>query len=60
MINAQMMPFSCNGNLFTILFNYERASLRPNFEGRTYLRILKHTLGKGNESVPKIIYERYL
>jgi len=35
MINAQMMPHSCNGNVFTILFNYERASKRRDFEGRT-------------------------
>ena len=40
MINAQMMPFACNGNLFTILYNYERASKNKEFEGRTYLRIL--------------------
>ena len=26
MIHAQMMPFVCNGVLFTVLFNYERAS----------------------------------
>ena len=60
MINAQMMPHSCNGNLFTIIFNYERASKRHDFEGRTLLRILKHSLGKGNESTPEIVYERYL
>jgi len=55
-----MMPFSCNGNLFTILFCYERASKRKTFEGRTLLRILKHALGKGNAAVPEIIYEKYL
>ena len=35
MINAQMMPFVCKGIFFTVLFNYERASKRREFEGRT-------------------------
>ena len=54
------MPHSCNGNLFSILFCYERATKRPTMEGRTLLRIFKHSLGKGNESIPDIIYEKYL
>lgn len=58
MINAQMMPFVCKGVLFTILFNYERASRRRDFEGRTYLRILKHD--SKNPSEPEIVFKKYL
>lgn len=79
MINAQMMPHVCNGVLFTILFNYERADPSINcyhkdyvedntkraddeekpkrdFEGRTYLRILKHE----ENASPAVAFERYL
>lgn len=60
MINAQMMPFVCNGVLFTILFNYERASKRREFEGRTYLRIMKYTSDPENPSEPEVVFKKYL
>ena len=55
-----MMPFVCNGILFTILFNYERASRRKEFEGRTYLRILKHKSDTNMDNTPEIVFEKYL
>ena len=60
MINAQMMPFVCNGVLFTILFNYERATKRRELEGRTYLRILKHSSAKESPSAPEVVFKKYL
>jgi hypothetical protein len=60
MINAQMMPFVCQGVLFTILFCYERATRRRDFEGRTYLRILKHGTDTVNPAAPAVVFNKYL
>ena len=60
MINAQMMPFVCNGVLFTVLFNYERATKKIEFEGRTQLRILKHNTNPYENNTPEVVFQIYL
>ena len=61
MINAQMMPFVCKGVLFTVLFNYERATKKREFEGRTQLRILKHNSDPSDQNnTPEVVFKIYL